>query len=78
MLHISILIVFRNSCYLGSGNLRVENFDWEVLSGKISKDLGGVRGHAPPEKFLIYGALNRDFLHSDTSFLVFSEFYNIL
>ena len=41
--------------------------------GKITNNLegGGGPGASSPEKILINGTHNRDFLHSDTSFLSF-------
>ena len=34
----------------------------------------GAQGHVPPEKYLIYGARNRDFLH-DTSFFRVLQYF---
>ena len=48
MFHISIVIVFHNYCYQGSGS---ENFGNWVLSGKTSNDLGGP-GACFPENFV--------------------------
>ena len=86
MLHISIVIVYPIIFLSSLFSTIVAIKEVAILGYKILGSIEwqnfersrGVREHGPPEKFLIYGALNRDFLHSDTSFWVFSEFYNIL
>ena len=62
---ISTAIVFHNSCYNGSGILRLEDFG-KYRVAKTASDLGG-----SPGKIFDLWARNRDFLHSDTRFFSF-------